>query len=241
MILYNYSISSIIFLIIITAITIIVFSFIKTYLPLFFKKHGKDNKIRNWLNLIEIFTILIFLIVFISYASSRNIIIALALTLILLLILFFLSHYYIKDYMVGLLIKSSGEYQLNDEISVDNINGRIIRFGKTQLIIKDQKGNNNYIPYTLLKAKIKTVQQIREKVNGYTFNFNLPKTNNYNSDTEELLQNLQLLPWVHPKHKASINFIEESDENYELEITVYAFDKKYYRIIEEALIQNLKS
>ena len=235
MILYNYSISSIIFLIVITAITIIVFSFIKTYLPLFFRKYGKESKIKNWLNLIEIFTILIFLIVFISYASSRNIIIALVLTLILLLILFFLSHYYIKDYIVGLLVKSSGEYQLNDEIFVDNINGQIIRFGKTQLIIKDQKGNNNYIPYTLLQVKIKTVQQIREKVNGYTFNFTLPKNNNYNSDTEDLLQSLQLLPWVHPKHKPSISLIEENSENYELKIMVYAFDKKYYIKIVEAL------
>lgn len=233
---YNYSISSIVLLIFVSIALVLLFSFAKTYVPVFLRNKNKANrKFKRWFYLIEISTIIFVLIAFISYAFSRNVVIAAILLLVLLLVLFFLGQYFMKDYLGGLLIKATGDYQVNDHISVGETSGRITRLGKTQLQIKDTEGNTIYLPYNMLITKVKSLQKVREKVNGYSFEYDLEKQNGYEKDSEALKAYIQQLPWIHPVYEAELEFKSEEEKHYKLQVTVFSFDKKYYQKIENSV------
>jgi len=231
----HFSISSILFLIVITAILILLFSFLKNYLPVFFKGIARNHKFKKWIYISELIVIVLVLISFVSFSLSRNLIVASILMLVLLLMVFFLSQYFFKDYLAGLLIKSSGELRIGDQITVENTQGRISALRKTQIQLKNSEGNTIYIPYSYLSNKTKMVQQVREKVNGFTFEIELAKVENYDKDTEALIQFIEALPWIHPAYKAIVDLKEENQTSYKLMLTVYGFDKKYHRKIESTV------
>lgn len=233
---YNYSISSIILLIIVSIALVLFFSFAKTYVPVFLRNKNKTNrKFKRWFYIIEISTIIFVLIAFISYAFSRNIVIAAILLLVLLLVLYFLGQYFMKDYLGGLLIKSAGDYHINDQISVGETTGRITRLGKTQIQIKDTEGNTIYLPYNMLITKVKSLQKVREKVNGHSFEYALEKQLDFDKDSERLKAFIQQLPWIHPVYEAELEIKRDDEKHYHLQVTVFSFDKKYYQKIENSV------
>ncbi len=235
----HFSISSILFLIVVTTVLILFFSFLKSYLPIFFKgainSHKFKNKFKKWIYISELLVIVLVLITFVSYSLSRNLLVASVLLLVLLLLVFFLTQYFFKDYLVGLLIKSSGELRIGDQISIDNTQGRISALRKTQIQLKNSEGNTIYIPYSYLSNKTKMVQQVSDKVNGFTFEIDLPKVENYDKDIESLIQFTERLPWIHSAYKAVVDLKEETQTSYQLTLTVFSFDKKYHRKIESTV------
>jgi len=232
----EFSILSIVLLLVVTIVIGFLFSLIKSYLPLFLNHKAKSSfRLRSWLYLSEIIIIITVISIFISYSFSRNIILAIVLILLLLIVFYYLGIFFVKDYLAGLLVKISGEYRLGDQLSIDEINGKITRLGKTQLRIKDAQGNNIYLPYSILHHKIKSLQQQREKINAYSFNIGVKKNLDFYRDIESLQQFIRVLPWIHPSFDSEVKLIEEDNEQYQLRITIYAFNKKYYRKVEQVI------
>ena len=178
---------------------------------------------------------LIVAIVFISWSFEKNLVLSVALMIVLVFVLYYIAQFFIKDYLAGLLVKASKEYRIGDQISIEDTKGKIDRFAKTQLRIKNPEGENIYIPYSLLISKAKTVEQQTEKVNAYTFEIELPQRIDFDEDIEHLENYIQLLPWIHPMHKATVELIDESKNEYHLRLTIYTFDKKYYRKVEQSV------
>ena len=234
----HFSILSIIVLLVITAVIVVLFSLFKSYLPLFFNRSQKKFfRVRSWLYLSEIITVVAVLTIFISYSISKNLILASILTVVLLVVLYYFSIFFVRDYLAGLLIKISGEYRVGDQLSFDGVSGRITKLGKIQLRLKDTNGDNIYLPYHILSDKLKTLQQQKEKMHGYSFNYSLPKNISYYKDSEALQQYIQALPWIHPSYAPEIKLEKTEADRYELFITIYAFDKKYYKKIEASIRQ----
>lgn len=234
----HFSILSIILLLITSVAIVLLFSFLKSYILLFLSNSKrKSSKIRNWFYLSEAIIIISVLSIFISYSFSRNLILAIVLILLLLIIFYYLSIFFLKDYLAGLLIKTSGDYRINDHISVEKITGQITNFGKTQMEIKSSNGNTVYLPYGLLISKIKSLQAQTEKIYGYSFDFQMKKINHYHKDIELLQEYIRTLPWTHPSYRPEILLKEENQTEYKLQITIFAFDKKYYQKIKNAISQ----
>ena len=233
----NNSISYIFGLIVIAIIMILAFAFLKKYLPLLLK-HLKINnsEYKRWVYTTEVFLVILGLLIFSSLSFSRNIILSTSLLIILLFVLFFISQFFVKDFIAGLLFKASKEYRIGDQITVDNIVGRIERFTKTQLKVKDADGNNSYIPYSLLLSKSKNVEQASEKINAHTFTVNLKNDKGFEEDVEHLKRYIKGLAWIYPSFEPVIDLLEENEKSYKLNVTIYAFDKKYYRKIEKAVL-----
>lgn len=237
----HYSVSTIFVLIIVIFILTLAFSLVKTYLPLYYKSLFKDEvKFTRWLYLTELFTILMGLIVFVSYTSSRNIVVATVLMLLLVIIFYFVSIYFIRDYIIGLILKISGKYKIGDQINVENIAGEIVHFGKTQIEIKDTNNSSHFLPYHLVIAKVNTLQQKSEKVNSHQFLYELPNKSMVEKDIKKLIEYIQLLPWIHPAYPTNIEIVASTAATQKLEITVYTFEEKYNIKIEQAVNQYFK-
>jgi small-conductance mechanosensitive channel len=212
------------------------FAFLKRYFPLLLKQF-KINKreYKRWVYVIEVFLIILGLLVFSSLSLTSNIILSVSLLIILIFVLFFLAQFFIKDFIAGLLFKASKEYRIGDQISTENISGRIERFTRTQLKIKGTDGKNSYIPYSILISKSKNVEQASEKINAYSFVINLRINKSFEEDIKQLKSYIQNLAWIYPSFDPVIDLLEEDEKVYKLNVTIYAFDKKYYRKIEKAI------
>ena len=232
----NNSISNIFVLIIISVVLFILLSFLKSYLPILTRRTlFKRNRYKRWLYISELIIIVLGLLIFISISVKYNLVLSVFLMLILIAILFFISQFFLKDYLAGLFFKASKEYQIADQITVKNKTGKIEQFTKTQLKIKDERGNNIYIPYSKIILDSKTVRQNQEKVNAFTMNIDLKIQSNFETDSLSLKRYIRLLPWVHPAFEADITLIEQDELNYKLKLVIYAFDKKYYSKLEQAI------
>jgi small-conductance mechanosensitive channel len=219
---------------------VVLFSFVKTYLPILFKNiKPNDHRFKRWVYISEFVLVIAALIVFVSYVASKNSVIAIVLMAVLLMAFYFLSVYFVKDYLVGLIIKSSGEYRLGDQISVEQASGRIAKLGRTQLKVKDTAGNTVYIPYSWLKSRVKTVQQKTDKINGYTFNVDIKQASIDDDQIQNIVRKIKLLPWVHPAFEPMVDVSTKQVGELELKITVYAFDKAFHSKIESVVRANL--
>ena len=220
---------------------LLVFYFAKKYLPIISVKIANKTKLfKSWLYLTEAFIVVIGLLIFISFSVENNLALAIVLMLILISILYFFSLFYLKDYLAGLLFKSSKEYQIGDQITVNNKTGRIEYFTKTQLKIKSSGGDNILIPYSILLSETKSVRQAQEKINTYNFELNISIKKDLESEILNLQRHIRLLPWIHPNFDAGIEQISEDTNSYTIKVTIYAFDKKYYPKIEKSVRDSLK-
>ncbi len=232
----NNSISNIFALIAITIVVIMVLFVVKRLLPFIFARFKiKTTQYKQWLYISEVLIIIIGIVLYSSFSLSQNIIVSITLLLILLIAIYYLSQFFFKDYTAGLIIKASKEYRIGDQISVDDITGRIERFTTTQLKIKSIEGKNIYIPYSILFSKAKLIERESEKINAHTFSIGLEIKDSLDNDIVKLKNHIQQLPWIHPSSDTLLELLNEDKKSFTLNITVYAFDKKYYRRIENSV------
>jgi hypothetical protein len=160
------------------------------------------------------------------------------LTLFLIVIFIFISLYFLKDYIAGLFIKSLGEYQKEDYITVAGETGKIERLAKTQIVLIDTNGHKIYIPYSKLINQIKKIQtQTNHIVSNITFSvsYDIEKKE---INIIELKKFIVLLPWIHKSYDPDLQL---QKENNKILITVYTFDKKFKGQIKKAIEEKLKT
>ena len=234
----NFSVFSLLLVIGFTVIVIGLISFTKSYFPALIQRYKPNHNLsRKWLYAIELFIFFTLLLVFISFLAERNSIVALMLAGVLLMAIYYLSTYFLKDYLSGLLIKSSGQYRIGDMVIAENAKGRISKLGRTQMKIKNADGQTIYVPYSWLRPRLKTVQQKSDKINGHSFNFKV-ETENLKPNTEEYLKNLiEQTPWVHPAFTTEVELLESNKDFKIFKITVYALSKSYHEKLENTLIR----
>jgi len=235
MIFFNHSILSIILTIVILTSLFFLFSFLNKYIPLFYKKNNRKN-FTQYLYSAEIIIGLTVGIIILGYLYQKSVFAAWMLTLFLLIILIFISLYFLKDYIAGLFIKSSGEYRKEDYIKLAGEAGKIERLAKTQMILTDNKGDKIYIPYSKVITQIKKIQtQTNHTLSNITFAVSIFKEE---INILELKKFIVLLPWVHNSYEPDLQIQKESKE---LLINLYTFDKKYKRQIKKAIEEKLKT
>ena len=234
--LLNHSISIIFILIFTSVALLLLFSFTKRFLPILSVRVASKTKVlKRWLYITEAFFVVVGLLVFISFSMENNIALSIILMLFLISILFFFSQFYLKNYIAGLLFKSSNEYKIGDQITIKDKTGRIEYFTNTQLKIKNPEGDNILIPYSILINESKSLRKVQEKVNTCTFNLELSSNKDFEILVNSLKQYIRLLPWVHPSFDADIEVIDKDNSHIHVTITVYTFDKKYYSKIEQSV------
>jgi len=233
----SHSILSIILAIVIFVGLFILFSFLNKYIPLFHQKN-KRKYFTQYLYAAEIIIALTVGISILAYLYHKSIFAAILLTLFLLIILFFSSIFFVKDYIAGLFIKSSGVYQKGDYMILAGENAKIEHLAKTQVILINTDGHKIYIPYSKLISQTKKIQtQTNQIVSNITFSISC-NLSEKQINILELKKYIILLPWVSNSYEPDIQL--QKDRNTIL-ITIYTFDKKFKEQIKKAIEEKLKT
>ncbi|MBN2668753.1 MAG: mechanosensitive ion channel [Bacteroidales bacterium] len=233
---YNLSIGTVLSFIVAISLVIIAMTVIKNYFPLIIKHKAFDLKqYKKWLYIFEIVIFIVLAIIFGSIIAQRNIILAFSIVLGLMLILWYLSQFFLKDYIAGLVIKSKNNLHHGDDIEVDQTQGTIIALGSTQLKIKDQKSNLQIIPYSLMFGKIKSMKSKREQINAIRFTFEIEDKPFYEHELTALSNHINLLPWVQNKIPCTVKFNSNEDKRQIIEIKLFAISEDYSESIKSAI------
>ncbi len=234
----NFSVFPILLVVGFTIFAIAIISFIKGYIPVVLQKYRLDYKFRGaWWYVIELIIFLVFLLSFISFLWSRNSIAMLILIGVLLMVVYYLSNYFFKNYIAGLLIKSSGQYRMGDTITIGDNKGKISKLKLTQLEIKDADGQTVYLPYAWLYPKLKSIQKQSEKINGHSFELKV-FNDKLKADMEQEIQYLVgQTPWVHPAFPTEVELKETLSDCKVFKVTVYALSKNYHEKLQNNLIR----
>ncbi|MCF6240734.1 MAG: mechanosensitive ion channel [Bacteroidales bacterium] len=152
--------------------------------------------------------------------------------ILLVLIVIWSFLFVLKDYFAGLYFKIFEDYQLNNRISFNDIQGIISALEIRHLILQTSNGELK-IPYSnLFKNQITRLPEKKEE--ELTIYLNVKKADINENYIENLRKKILLMPWINLKYAPEINILDKENEN--IQIKLVLLDAKYKKNVEEYLL-----
>ena len=237
----NNSFGAILLISVLSVIIIVVFSLMKANLPIFNKTIKQNKNLIKNLYLSEIILGIIIISIFAGYLFYRSTIVFAIFLLLLIIIVFFVGIFFFKDYIAGLIIKASANYEINDTLIFEKYEGKIIQFSKRFLIIINDKGDKIFIPYSKIISEIKHIKGATDTIDTDSFIIKCKHDNNSTTIVKDISNNILALPWVNHTILPDVVIENINNEIIELKITVYALDSKYLKKIEMSVREVFES
>ena len=219
----------------ISIVLIFLYSIFKSLAPAFFISLKEKKRYIKILYYSEIIGGILVLTLFIGYLYHRSTITALVLLMVLLISVFFIGLFFIKDYVAGLIVKASNNYNIDDVIVINELEGRILKLGQRSVIIASNEGNKVFVPYSSLVGKIKSIKSTSEIKNNFNFNLKVPVDNDIDKTINDIKNYLITLPWVNNSAVADIKIEKKEKDFYLLNISLISFDVSYNVKIESTV------
>ncbi|MEZ5198886.1 MAG: mechanosensitive ion channel [Bacteroidales bacterium] len=151
---------------------------------------------------------------------------------ILALLLFWLSKYWLKDLIAGIVFKSTKQLKEGDTLQVEELNGVIKKFLKTTIVIESKGGQTIILPYSNIIGKTNIKSEDTEKSYGFSFELKLAGQGGIEIDPEEIRAFIISLPWNSTLKPPIVNLVIETMDDRIFDVTVFPIDKSYYSKIE---------
>jgi hypothetical protein len=202
----------------------------------------QSELIFNILPVAELICWIIWLLWSIQYFYSYGQLILVFPVILLIMIVLFLSWYALKDLTAGIIFKTGKIHQLNDQISVAGISGRISAWGLRTLELEDNNGQMISIPYSRMLGNIISRSYPSQTLLSHNFNLRIKKTRNFDVSAFEMeLRHVILtLPWSSQTKEPRINVLEDTEASMAYNITIYSLDETYLKKTETVLLERFK-
>jgi hypothetical protein len=208
---------------------------LKTNLPIFNKTIKQNKKLIQNLYLSEIILGVIVVSIFAGYLFHRSTIMFAVLFLLLVMVVFFLGIFFLKDYIAGLILKSTLTFEEGDIVEFSGNEGKIIKLTKRAVILLNTNGDKIFIPYSSIVSNIKTIKGANDTINTNSFNIICNTPDDVNKLTKTISDFIASLPWVSSTLMPDISVIKSDNKKIEYKITVYSLDSKYLQKIESSV------
>ena len=208
---------------------------LKISVPMIFPGKVSVDKLRKHIALAEAFLWGLILLTAGIFFFKYNIIFSSILLAILLLYLFWMGRYAFRDYIAGLVFKSENRFSLNDTIVAGGEKGEIKHFRYRSIEIETENGNRVYLPYSGLLGVISSPQKINETVLNFSFEIRIPAEQPFDNISAMLKKFIFSLPWTILKNEPRIQLIGQTDNWYNVKITLFTFDETYFQPMRDQL------
>ena len=231
----NNSFGAILLISVLSIVIILIFSMLKTNLPIFNKTIKQNKKLIRNLYLSEIILGVIVISIFAGYLYHRSTIMFAVLFLLLVMVVFFLGVFFLKDYIAGLILKSAAAFEESDIVEFDQHEGKIIKLTKRAVILLNTDGDKIFVPYSKIISNIKTIKGAKDTINTDSFTIKCKTPDDANKLTKTISDFIVSLPWVSSTLLPDISIINTNNETTEIKITVYSLDAKYLSKIDNSV------
>lgn len=208
------------------------FRLIRFLLPILVKNFKKTQSILSYLPIIETSGWLFFFSWFTFRFAEIESIFALVTAGILGLIIFWISKFFLKDLIAGLVFRTSGRFNEGDRIKLDGLKGSVRKFGLVELEVESTEGSTLFIPYSTLTEAINMKSEDADQTSAYSFSLELKRTLSQ-EETVSVIQNFVLsLPWSSIQKNPVVLIREQSEKLFAVDVTAFPVDKGFTRKIE---------
>ena len=152
---------------------------------------------------------------------------------ILLMVLFWISRFWVKDLIAGVIFRSSTRLKVGDLLHFEELKGTIKKFGNYSVELETQDNQTVFIPYGKLVDAVNIKSERTGQSSGHTFTLETDKSADLSEITGLLKATILATPWVSAARMPVINLVSQTDDAYHFEITVYPIDKTFVGKIEK--------
>lgn len=216
-------------------IILLVFRLLQYLLPPLLTSKRRFRRVLPILPLVETSVWLLYFSWFTFRFAAAGAVYALVIMVILLVLIFWISRYFLKDLMAGMFFRLNKHYRVGEIIAYEGWSGTIQRFGSQSLEVRTQDGQIVFIPYGKLQESLIIKSESEAQSAAYSFSIITNKKEPAPEVRKKVLQHLISLPWS-SVHKVPFVAVRESSENqFQIEVTVYPIEKAHGRQIETSI------
>lgn len=187
----------------------------------------------RYLPIIEFLVWLLFSIWVFKNLLEKNQYFALVMFVVMLTIAIFSVKIFLKDYIAGIIVKADNSINLGNLITISGFSGIINKFNYRTLELELDNKKLIKIPYT----KILNSDFIKEEKSNVNNEYKFEITTSKNKNIEELVSSIKqtiiLLPWSSNTKDAVVEVVNETNNTYNLAITIFTHKKEMYYKIEK--------
>lgn len=183
-----------------------------------------------------IFELILWLLFFawaIQFFLKSNHLYAVIISIVTLTLMLMFAWFAMKDFIAGVIFRTSEKYSKKDYVKIMNYTGKIIDYTNRSLEIETDKGERIIIPYSKALDCIIVRTSPAEMMQNHTFKLSVNKNKALNLIIDEIKLAIIHLPWSSIKKESKIKLFTEDSDFFHLEITVYAFEEEYFYQIED--------
>ena len=194
-----------------------------------------NKRHKNYFILFEILVWLIFgvwtLKVTFSGTNYYSFLVLTILTILLLLTGWFI----LKDFIAGLVLKLSDNYQDGQFFRLGNIEGHIAQINYLHLNLKQENDEIIKIPFSKILGSIHHKSSIDDKTKQYKVKLSVQKKESLDTTRDNIRKTIMLSAGVNIKREPLITVVESSSNEWVFEITYFIMDEQYCELIENNL------
>jgi hypothetical protein len=210
----------------------LVIRLIRFLLPIPLYKEKLRHKSIKVFPVVELIFWLIFLSWFVIIFSKTNELYAFVVLAILLMVLFWISRFWVKDVIAGVIFRSTTRLKVGDQLHVGEIKGIIKTFNNYSLEMETLDNQTIFIPYAKLADAVNIKSDRTGQSKGYTFTLDCLGPVELNEITDQIKSTILATPWVSVNRMPVITLTSHSEESYLFEITVFPIDNTFAGKIE---------
>ncbi len=188
---------------------------------------NSGQKLQRVLYFVEFIAWLLFTIESIKYFSSTNTVVSVTLSVVLCVVMAWTAWFVIKDYTAGLYIRWNKLFLLNDEIEVDNVEGKIIEFKSRFVVLEIDPLHTVQIVYSKLFANNVVKLGLSGLSSNVSFTINLSSSLKPVDSLEKIKNYVYQLPWINSKHEPIVIIEEQNTEGSIIRINASLIDTNY--------------
>lgn len=138
----------------------------------------------------------------------------------------------IRDIISGFLIRMEGTYHHNSHVRIHNVEGTVKKLGFRSMEIETERGETIRIPYKIVDDELTVKSYPVETIKSHTFNIMVAKSQDINEYEKSIKVELLNSHWSSLRKDPRVKLVDETSDTYELRITAYTLDKRYFQDVE---------
>lgn len=196
---------------------------------------GEEQRkiVLRYKSLIELAIWIVYIIWAVQYLHYSNRWYAYGLFAMLFLLTVYSGWIGLKDVIAGAFLKAGHRLTINEIIRIGDIQGKIIRFGHTSLVLETDSGETIYLPYSFLFGKVIIKSHPAESIHRHTFQLEIAKTESIQETIDSMRIFILNLPWISLKRDPQIRPLSELTTGQPIEITIFSIEKEHFPEIEK--------
>ncbi len=182
---------------------------------------------------------LIFLSWFVIIFSEADELYAFVVLAVLLMVIFWISRFWIKDIIAGVVFRSSTRLKVEDQLHFGEIKGTIKKFNNYSLELETPDNKTVFIPYAKLVDAVNIKSDRTSQSIGYTFKLECPRPVELDIIISQIKSTILSSPWVSVNRMPVITLTAQSKESYTFEVTVFPIDQTFAGKIENLVKEQI--